>query len=124
MGTTSRIPKGPQARRIKGHLLLDQYETLYAPAFRRAAAVRPALKLPALLAPDVKLPGFGAPTGSTILHFIHPDTMPIMDSRAAECLHEAGLFSTRYAYASHYDEFRRTIDLRPFVRSLATRLAT
>ncbi len=65
--------------RVIGHVKLDEYETRYVEAFRRAASAPPENKLPALLAPDVKLPGVDAPTGSTIIHFIHPDSVPIID---------------------------------------------
>jgi hypothetical protein len=103
--------KGPQARRATPKLRLDQYY-LYAAAFRRAAAAPPASKLDDLLwpAPNLKLPGLGAPIGSTFLHFMHPRTMPIMDSRAAECLHQAGLFSTPHTYPTRYNEFRHAMD--------------
>lgn len=57
----------------------DEYETRYAPAFRRAASAPPERKLAELLADGVKLPGVGAPTGSTLLHFIHSEAMPIID---------------------------------------------
>ena len=57
----------------------DEYETRYAATFRRAVSAPPERKLAALLGDGVKLPGVGAPTGSTIIHFIHPKTMPIID---------------------------------------------
>jgi hypothetical protein len=88
----------------------DQYETRYAPAFRRAASAPPERKLAELLADRVKLPGVGAPTGSTLLHFIHPDTMPIIDVRTVETLFAAGLISTELRELETYEEYRRAID--------------
>ncbi len=69
-----------------GHVLLDAYDTLYAPAFRRAASEPPERKLAALIAPGVKLPGVEAATGSTLIHFIHPDIMPIIDGAPANSI--------------------------------------
>ena len=97
------------ANRVIRFLKLDQYETRYAESFRRAASEPPGRKLAALLAPDVKLPGVGAPTGSTIIHFIHPQSMPIIDVRTVEVLHQAGLVSTRGRELKHYEEFREAI---------------
>src|SRR5215469_11525720 len=42
-----------------------------------------------LLAPGIKLPGVEAPTGFTILHFMPPQTMPIIDVRTVEVLYAA-----------------------------------
>src|SRR5437867_2414704 len=69
------------AMRVIGQVKMEQYDTLYAVAFQRAASAPPERKLASLLAPGVKLPGIGAPTGSTIIHFIHPQYMPIIDVR-------------------------------------------
>jgi hypothetical protein len=105
--------KGPNARRATGKLELYRYEPRYTSAFQRAAAARPTDKLSVLLAavpPDTKLPGIGAPIGTTYLHFMHPETMPIMDSRAAECFWSMGLISTKNTYPSHYNQFRRAMD--------------
>jgi hypothetical protein len=88
----------------------DEYETRYAPAFRRAASAPPERKLAELLADGMKLPGVGAPTGSTLLHFIHSETMPIVDVRTVETLFAAGLISTELRELETYEEFRRAID--------------
>jgi len=98
------------AMRVIGHVLLDQYDTLYAGAFRRAASEPPERKLAALLGPPVKLPGFGAPTASTIIHFIYPESMPIIDVRTVEVLFAAGLVAGKGRDLRHYEEFRRAID--------------
>jgi hypothetical protein len=98
------------AMRVIRHVKLDEYETLYAEAFRRAALEPPGRKLAALLAPELKLPGVEAPTGSTILHFLHPQIMPIIDVRTVEVLFEAGILSTDRRDLAHYEEFRQAIE--------------
>jgi hypothetical protein len=97
------------AMRVIGHVLLEQYDTLYAEAFRRATSEPPERKLAALLVPGVKLPGLGAPTASTIIHFIHPESMPIIDVRTVEVLFQAGLVSTRHRDLRRYEEYRAAI---------------
>src|SRR5258706_16439501 len=96
--------------RVIGHVVIEAYDTLYAPAFRRAASELPERKLAALIAPGVKLPGVEAATGSTIIHFMHPRMMPIMDVRTIGVLFVAGLISTERKDLAHYEEFRRAID--------------
>jgi hypothetical protein len=108
--TFLRIWSWKGAMRVIGHVQMDAYETLYAPAFRRAASEPPERKLSALIAPTVKLPGVEAATGSTLLHFMHPDTMPIIDVRTCEVLFAARLISTDRKDLAHYEEFRRAID--------------
>jgi hypothetical protein len=108
--TFLRIWNWKGAIRVIGHVLLDAYDTLYVPAFRRAASEPPERKLAALIAPGVKLPGVEAATGSTLIHFMHPDSMPIIDVRTCEVLFAAGLISTDRKDLAHYEEFRRAID--------------
>lgn len=115
LGTLSKdtflaIWKWKGALRVIQHVRLDQYDSLYATAFRRAASEPPERKLATLLAPAVRLPGVEAPTGSTILHFMHPQMMPIIDVRTVKVLHAAGLLSTDRRTLSHYEEFRRAIE--------------
>jgi len=98
------------AMRVIGHVRLDEYDTRYAPAFRRAASEPPERKLAALIGPGAKLPGFGAPTASTIIHFIHPETMPIIDVRTVEVMFEAGLIASKRRDLARYEGFRRAID--------------
>jgi hypothetical protein len=109
-GTFLRIWNWKGAMRVIGHVLLDAYDTLYAPAFRRAASDPPERKLATLIAPSVKLRGVEAATGSTLIHFMHPDIMPIIDVRTCEVLFAAGLISTDRKDLAHYEEFRRAID--------------
>jgi hypothetical protein len=87
----------------------DEYDSRYAPAFRRAASEPPQRKLGALLAPGVKLPGIGAPTGSTLIHFIHPQTMPIIDIRTAGVLFAFGRIASAECWLETYEEFRDAI---------------
>jgi hypothetical protein len=98
------------AMRVIRHIKIEEYDTLYAPAFRRAFYEPPERKLSALLGEGRKLPGVGAPTGSTILHFMHPDSMPIIDVRTVEALYQSGLIKTRARNLSHYEKFRTAID--------------
>jgi hypothetical protein len=88
----------------------DEYDSRYAEAFRRTAAAPSDQKLPELIGSGVKLPGMGAPTASTIIHFIHPETMPIIDVRTVGSLYEARCISTRQCDLEHYEEFRKAID--------------
>lgn len=103
------IWKWKGAIRVKRHLKMEQYDTLYAPAFKRAASKPPGQMLAEILAPGVKLPGVGAPSGSTVIHFMHPKSMPIIDVRTVEVLFKACLVSTKQRDLQHYDEFRLAI---------------
>jgi hypothetical protein len=117
MGTISKkifldIWKWKGAMRVIRHVRLDEYDSRYAEAFRRAAASEPPeRKLAVLLGPGRKLPGVGAPTGSTIIHFIDPENTPIIDVRTVEVLVEARRISTKQRDLEHYEQFRKAIDL-------------
>jgi hypothetical protein len=108
--TFEDIWRWKKAYRKIGEVRMDVYDTLYANAFRRAAHEPAERKLAVLLAPGVKLPGVGGPTGSTLIHLIHPESMPIIDVRTAEVLFEAGLLSAKGRELAHYEPFRRAID--------------
>jgi hypothetical protein len=118
VGEVARDPQGTflavwnwkGAMRVIHHVNLEEYNSVYATAFRRAASKSPERKLAALLAPGVKLSGVEAPTGSTILHFMHPQVMPIIDVRTVEVLYAAGLLSTNRRDLAHYNEFRQAIE--------------
>src|ERR1044072_3244397 len=71
------IWKWKGALRVKRFLRLDQYATRYLPAIRRSFVSPTEQKLVVLLETEGKLPGMQAPTASTLLHFMHPDTIPI-----------------------------------------------
>lgn len=92
LGLTTIYVEGQKTKAVTA--AEDEYETRYATAFRRAASEPPERKLGALLDPGVKLPGVGAPTGSTLIHFIHPQTMPIIDRRTAGILFAFGRIAT------------------------------
>jgi len=114
-GTISRetfldIWKWKKAIRKIGAVRMDQYEAIYRQAFRLAASDPPERKLARLLTPGIKLPGVEAPSGSTLLHFMHPQLMPIIDVRTVEVLFEAGLISGKQRNLAHYEEFRHAID--------------
>jgi hypothetical protein len=107
------IYKWKGAMRSKRYIHMDQYYSMYAPAFRDSALAAPELKLRTLLVDYAncgKLPGLRAPTASTILHFIHPDMMPIIDRRTAEVLLRARLVSTKGTEFLHYEGFRSAVD--------------
>jgi hypothetical protein len=114
-GTLSReifleIWRWKGAMRVIRHVKLEEYDSLYAPAFRRAANAPPERKLYELLEGAKKLPGVEAPTGSTLIHFIHPETMPIIDVRTVEVLYAARRISTKRRELESYEEFRNAID--------------
>jgi hypothetical protein len=66
-------------------------------------------KLSVLIGSGTKLPGVGAPTASTVIHFFHPEEMPIIDIRTVEVLYSANLILTRQRDLEHYEEFRKAI---------------
>lgn len=98
------------AMRVIRFINMDEYETRYAEAFRRAHGAPPQSRLHVLIGPGAKLPGIEAATGSTLLHFMDPKTMPIIDVRTIGVLVAAKLISTSRKDIEHYEEFRRAID--------------
>ncbi|MFO1127680.1 MAG: hypothetical protein U1E66_04480 [Rhodospirillales bacterium] len=102
-----RWKKAIRAVRYAG---IERYDQVYEPAFRRAAVEAPSRQLAVLLEPGVKLPGLSVPTASTIVHFIHPRRMPIIDVRTVGVLLTAGLLSSRSMTLKHYEEFRYVVD--------------
>jgi hypothetical protein len=100
------IWKWKGAMRVIGHVKIEEYETRYATAFGHATSEPPERRLNALM----DLPGVGAPTGSTVIHFLHPETMPIIDVRTVTTLFKAGYIPTRGRDLKHYDAFRKAID--------------
>lgn len=108
IGRTSIYAEGYRTKSVEP--AQDEYDNRYAKAFRRAAAAPPERKLAKLVGSGVKLPGVGAPTASTIIHFIHPETMPIIDVRTVGTLFEAGRIRTQQCDLEHYEEFRKAID--------------
>ncbi len=93
-----------KAARVKGSVEWNAYDT-YRDSFRHC-----------LLAPDnrklailVELPGIGAPVGSTILHFMYPKRLPIIDKRTVEVLHYAGHLKSKQRNETSYAAFRAAI---------------
>lgn len=52
------------------------------------------------------LHGIGVPIASTILHFIYPDTFPIMDIRVTLALVEFGYLAVKARSPENYEKFR------------------
>ena len=88
------------------HVLLEQYDDLYAEAFRKAYSEEPERKLDVLFG----LPGILAPSASTLIHLMCPQTMPIIDVRTVEVLFEAGLIKSRSCGLKQYGDFCRAIN--------------
>lgn len=93
------------ASRAIRHVRMEDYGR-YARAIGRVVAEPPERKLEVFKG----LPGIGAPTGSTIIHFIHPESMPIIDVRTVETLYNAGLIGSKCASFRGYEEFRKAIN--------------
>lgn len=104
-GTFLRIWKREKAIRAIGFVFLGQYESLYAPALECAAFPSPERKLEKL-----KLPGTGAPSGSTAMRLMCPDTMPIIDIRTATALQTAHFVKTHQTDFAHYETFRSAVN--------------
>lgn len=97
------------AMRVIRFVNMAEYESRYAEAFRRAASSPPQRRLHLLLGAGAKLPGVEAATGSTLLHFMDPETMPIIDVRTIGVLFPARLISTSQKDLEHYEEFRQAV---------------
>jgi len=88
---------------------LEVYEERYAEAIRQAVRTSPQQRMDVLIGTGGKLPGVEAPTASTLLHFMHPEEMPIIDVRTVGVLFVAGLISSPRRDLEHYEEFRQAI---------------
>jgi len=103
-----RILKWKDRReRVERKVIWERYEIIYEPRFRliigesvpdhhkmlvliwSETELRDKLPVGAGLLDSVrgKAHGFGIPVASTVLHFIYPDTFPIIDIRTAEALY-------------------------------------
>src|SRR4030042_2294042 len=87
--------------RVKGIIRLNEFY-IYEKGVGASYGAEENEKLIILL----RLYGIGAPVGSTILHFMYPNSFPIIDIRTAETLHYAGRIKSSLTYFSHYDSFR------------------
>jgi hypothetical protein len=90
-----------KAARVKGIVRLEEF-CVYQEAVGKAFVADENDKLEIL----VQEWGIGAPVGSTILHFMYPDSFPIIDVRTAQTLHHAGLINSKSTDLSHYPSFR------------------
>jgi hypothetical protein len=88
--------------RVKGILRLSSAFDAYEVGLRTSHTAEENKKLEVLC----KLPGVGAPVGSTILHFMYPDSFPIIDVRTTETLHHAGRIERSSTDLTHYASFR------------------
>lgn len=103
--TCRRIYTWKAARAINS-VMWSQWTDVYAPALREAISAPAERKLLSLRG----LRGIGAPTGSTILHFIHPDSMPIIDQRTVGVLFKHKRVLTQRTGFEQYKEFRDAIN--------------
>jgi hypothetical protein len=109
--TFKGLYKWKTRNRTKRFLRLTEYQAMYAPAFKKSQAAPPEHKLAELVGGRNKLPGIDTATGTTIIHFMHPQEMPIMDVRTVEVLHKFGYISHRKVSVHGYEEFRQAIGL-------------
>jgi len=93
-----------KAPRVKGIVRLNEFDT-YEKAFRKCFKAPNDEKLAIL----DKLYGIGVPVASTILHFMYPQSFPIMDVRTVETLYYAGYIESRAKDQKRYIPFRATI---------------
>lgn len=94
--------------RLKGIIKLDKYDNLYRPAIDRCIAED---KMKVKLKMLINLYGIKIPTATTILHFIYPDEIPIIDCRTVAALHHFGYIHftqiTESNYWIFYDAIKR-----------------
>ena len=87
--------------RVKGIVRLDEF-SVYGKGISAAYSAEENEKLKIL----IRLYGIGTPVGSTILHFIYPNSFPIIDIRTAETLYYACRIKSKSTDFSHYASFR------------------
>lgn len=109
--TFKDIWKWKKAWRVFGKIDLSQFDTEYRDAFLRASRKLTGNPLQYLCGPSHKLPGIAEPTASTILHFILPSEIPIIDIRTVETLFlfKRISFVKRSQFYQGYPEFRAAI---------------
>jgi hypothetical protein len=86
---------------VKGIVKLDKF-IVYEKGIADAHRAEEDQKLIILL----RLYGIGPPVGSTILHFMYPNSFPIIDIRTAETLHYAGRIKSSSTNFLHHASFR------------------
>jgi len=87
--------------RVKGIVRLNEF-SVYEKGISAAYSAEENEKLKIL----IRLYGIGTPVGSTILHFIYPNSFPIIDIRTAETLYYACRIKSKSTDFSHYASFR------------------
>jgi len=87
--------------RVKGIVRLNEF-SIYEKGINDAHEADEHEKLGTLIC----LRGIGAPVGSTILHFIYPDSFPIIDIRTTETLNYAGRIRSKSTDVLRYPSFR------------------
>jgi hypothetical protein len=87
--------------RVKGIVRLNEFN-IYEKGIGAAYNAEENQKLIILL----RLYGIGTPVGSTILHFMYPNSFPIIDIRTAETLHYAGRIESSLTGFSRYASFQ------------------
>ena len=70
-----------KSHRVKGKIDWNKYESIYEPVI---SDLKHSEDYKFMLHSLVELKGIGVPVASTILHFIFPDTFPIIDIRTIE----------------------------------------
>jgi thermostable 8-oxoguanine DNA glycosylase len=93
-----------KAPRLKGIVRLNEFDT-YEKAFLKCFKAPNDEKLAIL----DELYGIGVPVASTILHFMYPQSFPIMDIRTAETLYYAGYIRSKARDQKCYIFFQSTI---------------
>jgi hypothetical protein len=87
--------------RVKGIVRLNEF-SVYEKGISAAYSAEENEKLKTL----IQLRGIGTPVGSTILHFIYPNSFPIIDIRTAETLCYARRIKSKSTDFSNYISFR------------------
>jgi hypothetical protein len=93
-----------KSARVKGKIRWHEFG-IYENAIKEAFIAAEEKKLDILCA----LYGIGAPVGSTILHFMHPNDFPIIDIRTAESLHHNGYLNSTKTDLSRFSSFRAVL---------------
>jgi hypothetical protein len=93
--------KSPRVKRIVNMKEFSLYQRGIACAFGAQEEQKMALLL--------CLPGIGTKGASVILHFMYPDSFPIVGFRTAETLRYAGHLQSRRIDFAHYPSFRAAI---------------
>lgn len=92
--------------RLKGIIKLNEFETTYKPVISHLKVGNESRTMIRSL---VSQYGIGTPVASTILHFVHPDTFPIIDIRTTESLNHFGLWSYKTITEDNYWYFCEVI---------------